>query len=298
MLTASPEPPRDGVNETGETCQRRLESLARTLRLQQRILQQQAASIHRLWMESGFPEASPRPATRSPLFDAEIKIVGGDPSKGRFPESCAILARGKEAATGVILHDRLVLTASHVATGADLIAAYPVDIVGLVDCSHPVFRCSLRKVETFVSGSDGLTLLEILDPGAPSVTPARLGSRADFEATLERGGTMVGFGVEFYSSTLFVGEKRISTQPIQPLADPPPGVDETQFVVPGELHRVCTGDSGGPFYLGSGEGPVLVGVASHSLGAPVCEQDSVYIRVDLFAERIREAATKLGVTLA
>lgn len=214
-------------------------------------------------------------------------IVGGAPTS-EFPDCCAV---GNENdgffCSGTLIAPNLVVTAGHCEQvrqvflgGSDVTRLHEGELIGVQDD----FR---------IAGADLRVL--VLERNS-TIPPRHVAQEHEVQ-----GGTalLVGFGNVNFNGTVGYGLKRKVEVPIASLGcaganDPAEfGCKQSIEVVAG--HRgldldSCTGDSGGPLYIASGEGYFLLGATSRGVSGTgrACGDGGVYVRVDQFLDEIRQ----------
>jgi len=289
VLSVRSRPAADGAIELAAV-RRGVELLAQSIRKQHAELTRQAIRIQQLW-DGLSGDGSLR------AFEVEPMVTDGEDARGRFPEVCALVGgHDPEAATGVVLHKNLVLTASH-AVDRGTLALFPADKAAPPSAADPRLHRLARDPIRHPNRNVDLALLVIERTGELPFQPARLAGDADWLLAFQRGGRMVGFGYGVESPQSGRGAKRISSAPVRLIPEGDPSVDPTiDFVAFHPHHALCAGDSGGPLYLYGSDPPVVLGIAKRVLQPP-CAGESVYARVDLFAGWIRETAAQQGIAL-
>ncbi len=223
-------------------------------------------------------------ADPSPLDPAPI-IGGTTVPLGRWPDVVAVLSRDAEC-TGTLIAPDVVLTAGH------CIETNPSEVVvGSVDLGEA--GGDVIKVKWSRAYPDwehrydvGVLMLEHVARSKPRTIAAACtaNARLPVSKTVE----VVGFGLTTRTGT---GNNTRLHQVSLPIGDPTCTLDPScapaiapngEFTAGGHGGDSCFGDSGGPAYLQTDDGPVLVGVVSRGLalpGAP-CGNGGVYVRAD------------------
>jgi secreted trypsin-like serine protease len=236
-------------------------------------------TISCLCLLSSIALADPSPADPAPI------IGGTTVPLGRWPDVVAVLGRDAEC-TGTLIAPDVVLTAGH------CIETNPVEvIVGSVDLGAA--GGDAIKVKWSRAYPDwehrydvGVVVLEHVARPKPRTIAAACTANDLLPAskTVE----VVGFGLTTRTGT---GDNTRLHQVALPIVDATCASDPScersvapngEFTAGGHGGDSCFGDSGGPAYLDTPDGPVLVGVVSRGLalpGAP-CGNGGVYVRAD------------------
>ena len=223
-------------------------------------------------------------ADPSPLDPAPI-IGGTTVPLGRWPDAVAVLGRNAEC-TGTLIAPDVVLTAGH------CIEMNPIEvIVGSVDLGEP--GGDVIKVKSSRAYPDwehhydvGVVILDHVARARPRAIVSSCA--ADHGLAVSKTVKVVGFGLTTRSGT---GNNTRLHQVAVPITDATCASDPScepsiapggEFTAGGHGGDSCFGDSGGPVYLDTPAGPMLVGVVSRGLalpGAP-CGNGGVYVRAD------------------
>ena len=227
-------------------------------------------------------------------------VVGGEPADpGEFDDVVALYALGQLACTGVLIAPDLVLTAGHCRAGIEyaLVGTHdlgsggePIEIVDAV--AHP---------DLYVTYD--VAVLTLARPAAVAPRPLALDCqvagylREGAEAVIVGFGATDSWGTE-WSDLLQRAQTQITDPECVDLdagcnAEVSPG---GELMAGGDGVDSCVGDSGGPLYLRTPDGDLLIGITSRAaIPAPSpCGGGGIYVRVDAIAEWI-EATT--AVTL-
>jgi secreted trypsin-like serine protease len=227
----------------------------------------------------------------------DAPIVGGEPVKpGDWPDVVAVLTEQGDLCSGTLLAADLVLTAGH------CIGGRPVEvIVGSVDLARPDGqRRDVKWSKAYPSWETkydvGVVMLEnpVFAKQRAIAEHCTSGKRNRLKVGTRL--QVVGFGLTTKSAT--DDNTRLHAASIE-VQDGMCEREEAcnQAVAPGgELtaggHGIdaCFGDSGGPLYIGTSQGPALLGVVSRGLATwdQPCGDGGVFVRVDRVGDWIEE----------
>ncbi|MFN7920392.1 MAG: trypsin-like serine protease [Bryobacteraceae bacterium] len=189
-------------------------------------------------------------------------------------------------ASGILIAPRLILTAWHAALRPCFVRIPAWNVA-----SGP--RLDAIAIEHAPQNTDRRVDLALLvlqsDAG---VEPARLATDADFIIACDRGVTLCGFGFtrDRFGNLASAGIKRVTWLPIDTH-------DAGEFVaggiIDGKIHDAEEGDSGGPAYLETKQGMIVVGIDSRNAAG----HKSVFTRVDAHLDWIYKTAAEHGISL-
>jgi len=219
-----------------------------------------------------------------PLFaSSSVSVIGGQPVEpGEWPDAVAVLSRDA-ACTGTLITPDIVLTAGHCIDDDPVVA-----LVGTVDFGRPGGEAiRIRAAVAYPDWEHGYDVgIVVLDH--PAAAPSRaVAAPCTAREELVEGALvhLVGFGLTTRSGTggnTRLHEARIPV--VDALCSDDPACNPV--VAPGGEFTAgagaCFGDSGGPVYLDTPEGPALIGVVSRgeSLTDRPCGNGGVYVRAD------------------
>ena len=222
-------------------------------------------------------------------------VVGGSTvPEGRWPDAVAVIG-DNGTCTGTLIAPDLVLTAGH------CVELMPSEIVAnTADYGHGGTSVPVRSVIAYPQwqGSYDLALLVLASP-VPNVTPRALAAACTYDGMPK--GTMVhlvGFGL---TDDLGTGTNTALHEAMAPIVDPDCSGGEGcraalapggEFVAGGGGTDSCFGDSGGPVYLDTPRGQVLVGAVSRGISgsATPCGDGGIYVRMDKVRAWIEQVA--------
>ncbi|HVG34693.1 MAG TPA: trypsin-like serine protease [Pyrinomonadaceae bacterium] len=225
------------------------------------------------------------------------EIFGGKPTK-EFPDCCAV--GGNEFhgyfCSGTLIAPNLVLTAKHCHTPDT-----PITRVFLKGNDTSKLSKGEEIAVTSVHTHPDVDLMVLVLEHASKVTKRHIAQGKEVKGTKA---IVVGFGTTDVQGSTDYGLKRKAEVPIMTLNC---GTDEDQVkyrckknieLVAGHkgIRRdTCRGDSGGPLYIESDEGPYyLLGVTSRGLKdfdhfpPQLCGNGGIYVRADQFIDWIQD----------
>lgn len=214
-------------------------------------------------------------------------VVGGHPVQhGEWPDVVAVLTGDGGYCSGTLLGADLVVTAAH------CIEAVPTEVViGSIDLAEPDGqRRRVKWSRAYPSWTErydvGVVMLEnpVLARERAVAQGCTANERIVGGARLE----VVGFGLTSPSGTDSNTQLRAATIEVtdptctSDAACEPSVAPAGEFIAGGHGTDACFGDSGGPVYIETAEGPALVGIVSRGLatfGEP-CGEGGVFVRAD------------------
>lgn len=223
-------------------------------------------------------------------------VVGGDrASAGDWPDAAALLgSQDRFLCTGVLIAPQAVLTAGHCDIGIERV------VLDSVDYTQPT---EVIEVTRTITHPDPLTTFDVsiavlAQPAQTAPRPLAIGCQAEWlfdGATV----TIAGFGAtnefatdwaEFLqAATTIVTDADCSESSRGCIAAARP---EGELIAGGDGIDSCNGDSGGPLYLDTPDGPVLVGVTSRGAlpSSRPCGGGGIYVRVDAILDWLADEA--------
>jgi secreted trypsin-like serine protease len=233
--------------------------------------------------------------TRTAYAGSPSPIVGGsEVPAGMWPDAVAVLG-ASGSCTGTLIAPNVVLTAGHCA------GVRPAQVIAnTIDyASDRGVRVQVAKTAAYPSWqtSFDVAVLVLASPVA-GVKPRRVGTSCTFhEFARTTSVHLVGFGA---TDTYGLEANTQLRQAIAEVTDPDcsggngckkaiaPG---GEFVAGGGGYAdSCFGDSGGPVYLDTPSGPVVIGAVSRGVdgAATPCGGGGIYVRTDKLIEWLED----------
>lgn len=226
-------------------------------------------------------------------------IVGGlDVPAGKWPDTVAVLGE-TGICTGTLIAPDVVLTAGHCADITPLtVIANTTNYAGSGGAKVKVLRTvAYPNWDTTYDVS-----IVILAQPITSVTPRAIGTSCSFHNFLpDTAVRLVGFGAtDSQGVTSNTNLKEAMTAVIDPTCSGGFGCNKSvspggEFVAGGAgTADSCFGDSGGPVYLETARGPIVIGAVSRGVNnaATPCGSGGIYVRTDKIVQWIEETAGK------
>lgn len=217
----------------------------------------------------------------------DTPVVGGKTvPPGAWPDVVAVFGANGSMCSGTLIDVDLVLTAGH------CIEIDPIEVrIGSVDLARPDGeRRRVKWARAYPEWIDtydiGVVMLENPVATQPRAIAQGCTGRARFAAGSPL--QLVGFGL---TTKAGVGDNTKLHQATLPLVDPTCTTDPScmpavaphgEFTAGGRGADSCFGDSGGPVFIETKQGPALVGVVSRGLLSwdEPCGGGGVYVRAD------------------
>jgi MYXO-CTERM domain-containing protein len=224
--------------------------------------------------------------------DQMTPVIGGTlVPAGKWPDAVAVLGQG--SCTGTLIAPDVVLTAGH-CEGAQMteVIANTTDYNGAGG-----IRSTIKSITAYPNWETSYDVsVIVLNTPITGVTPRAIGTACTFtegftDNTMVH---LVGFGL---TDTAGMGNNTKLNETMAPVTDSdcsgPGGCVASikpggEFIAGGNNHDSCFGDSGGPVYLDTPRGPVVVGAVSRGLdgSATPCGGGGIYVRTDKIVEWI------------
>jgi secreted trypsin-like serine protease len=222
-------------------------------------------------------------------------IVGGETVEpGQWPDAVAVLGTNGTC-SGTLIAPNVVLTAGHCAgINPEQIIANTVDYA-----QDDGIHVHVAKTVAYPSWQTeyDVSVLMLASP-IDSITPRKVGTACTFHNfTRQTAVHLVGFGA---TDTLGVSANTQLKQAMTEVVDPDcsSGKGCKKAVAPGGEFVAggtgeadsCFGDSGGPVYLDTDAGPVVVGAVSRGVdgSATPCGGGGIYVRTDKLVAWLEE----------
>lgn len=235
--------------------------------------------------------------------ELEAPVVGGTRvPDGTWRDVVAVVARDA-VCTGTLVAPDIVVTAAH------CVEAGPVEVItDTTDyAAEPGDHIPVKWARAYPRWRErydvGVLMLDHVARGRPRTVASACTTRP----ALVAGATvhLVGFGLATAeatdaNTTLREAELRV----VDPTCTSDPSCEPSvaphgEFIAGGGGRDACFGDSGGPVYLDTADGPALVGIVSRGLAVPgaPCAIGGVYERVDKVVSWIQSVTgTRLART--
>ena len=227
----------------------------------------------------------------------ESAVVGGTTAQqGQWPDAVAVLGTNGTC-TGTLIAPDVVLTAGHCANiNPQQVIANTIDYSN----SDGGVRVRVAHVEAYPNwqSSYDAAVLVLASP-IQGVAPRKLGSSCTFDR-VERNTAvrLVGFGATDTTGTVANTQQREAmTEVTDPECTGGNGCKKVlapggEFVAGGTgVADSCFGDSGGPVYLDTPTGTVVIGAVSRGVdnAETPCGGGGIYVRTDKLVEWIEQA---------
>ncbi len=229
------------------------------------------------------------------LAHAADPVVGGAPvPAGTWPDAVAVIG-ATGTCSGTLIAPDIVLTAGHCSEiQPERIVAATTDydqggvaVVVAATIAHPSWMTSYD-----------VALLVLATP-VPDIAPRAIGTACTFaEFTAGSRVDLVGFGLTDDAAT---GDNTLLNEAMVQVTDPtcadgdgcrPSIAPGGEFVAGGDGVDTCNGDSGGPVYLATPRGEVVIGVVSRGVSgaSSPCGGGGIYVRTDKIAPWLADVA--------
>ncbi|MEO8703995.1 MAG: trypsin-like serine protease [Kofleriaceae bacterium] len=236
------------------------------------------------------------PGTFVPAREPDPTVVGGNQvPPGKWPDTVAVLGEG--SCSGTLIAPDVVLTAGHC---ADI---HPTRVIAnstnYVDGGTSATVKTVTEYPSWDTSYDVAVI--VLNSPITGVTPRKLGTACTFAGFTEGAQVrLVGFGLTDPAGR---GDNTLLNEAMAPVIDPdcmgPGGCEKTirpggEFIAGGSGTDSCFGDSGGPVYLDTPNGTVVIGAVSRGLDGSTmpCGGGGIYVRTDKLIDWIEEVAGK------
>ncbi len=213
-------------------------------------------------------------------------VVGGTPvPAGKWPDAVAVLG-AQGSCTGTLIAPDVVLTAGHCA------GIHPTQVIADTTNYRAAggVKVGVERITAHPAWKNTFDVsVVVLATPITGVTPRAVGTGCTFEGfSTDKRVRLVGFGLTDMAGK---GNNTALHEAVAPVLDPdcsdgngcaigasPAG----EFVAGGDGTDSCFGDSGGPVYLETPRGSVVIGAVSRGLdGAALpCGGGGIYVRTD------------------
>lgn len=231
-------------------------------------------------------------------MNAGMRVIGGTPVPvGKWPDAVAVLGQG--ACTGTLIAPDVVLTAGHC---ADMVATQV--IANSLDYSgQGGITATVKSTTAYPNWETSYDVsVIVLNTPITGVTPRKIGTACTFTEGFgdSKMVHLVGFGL---TDTAGQGNNTKLNEAMAPITDADcsgPGGCTTgvspggEFIAGGGGKDSCFGDSGGPVYLDTPRGAVVVGAVSRGLdgAATPCGGGGIYVRTDKIVQWLETTTGK------
>lgn len=247
------------------------------------------------------------PASASPLdegtkpqpLQTTSGVIGGTQAPaGKWPDAVAVLG-AQGACTGTLIAPDVAITAGHCAeVNPTTVIANSTDYA-----AQGGIKATVKSITAYPSWETTYDVsVIVLTAPVAGVTPRKVGTSCTFDQDF-KDNTMVhlvGFGL---TDTAGQGNNTKLNEALAPVTDAdcsgPGGCAAAvspggEFIAGGGGKDSCFGDSGGPVYLDTPRGTVVVGAVSRGLdgAATPCGGGGIYVRTDKIVAWIEQTAGK------
>lgn len=229
--------------------------------------------------------------------DPSAEVIGGTAvPPGKWPDTVAVLGQ-QGSCTGTLIAPDVVLTAGHCAEGMTNVIANTTNYNAAGG-----IQSTIKTITAYPNWENSYDVAVIvLDTPIAGVTPRKIGTSCTFQSFAQKPMVhLVGFGSTDPQGN---GNNTLLNEVMTPVTDPEctggngcqaaisPG---GEFVAGGQNKDSCFGDSGGPVYLDTPGGPVVIGAVSRGLdnSATPCGGGGIYVRTDKIVQWIEMTAGK------
>ncbi len=242
--------------------------------------------------------ATPAGLTDLGLEPDSVEVIGGTAvPPGKWPDAVAVLG-AQGSCTGTLIAPDVVLTAGHCAD------ANPTRVVANTTNYNLTGGTSVnvKSITAYPSWETSYDVAVIVLTGPmPGITPRKLGTSCSFTGfARDTQIRLVGFGL---TDSAGMGNNTQLNEAMAPVTDPDctegggcvgsvsPG---GEFKAGGNGTDSCFGDSGGPVYLETPRGTVVIGAVSRGLdgSATPCGGGGIYVRTDKIVQWIETTTGK------
>ncbi len=233
-----------------------------------------------------------------PDYDATPVINGTAVPAGKWPDAVAVLS-AQGSCTGTLIAPDVVLTAGHCANPA------PTTVIANTTNYNGTggIRATVKSVIAYPNWENTYDVAVIvLNTPITGVTPRPIGAACTFQSFNDNMMVhLVGFGL---TDTAGQGDNTILREANAPIIDADcstsgkgcsaGALPAGEFIAGGSGTDSCFGDSGGPVYLDTPRGTMVVGAVSRGLdnSATPCGGGGIYVRTDKMLQWIETTVGK------
>jgi secreted trypsin-like serine protease len=233
-------------------------------------------------------------AVRPTLPELDTPIVGGTlVPPGKWPDAVAVMGQ-QGSCTGTLIAPDVVLTAGHCADAA------PSEVIANTtdyEASGGV-RARVQSVTAYPNWENtfDVAVVKLATP-ITGVTPRPVGTSCTFQGfTTNTQVQLVGFGLIDANGAI---ENTKLREVRVPVTDPtcsggngcvPGAAPAGEFVAGGNGIDSCNGDSGGPVYLDTPRGTMVIAAVSRGVesASTPCGEGGIYVRTDKIVQWIEQ----------
>jgi len=229
------------------------------------------------------------------------QVIGGTVvPAGKWPDAVAVLG-AQGSCTGTLIAPDVVITAGHCAE------VNPTQVIANTTNYNAAggITAQVKSITAYPNWETSYDVsVIVLTAPFQGVTPRLLGTDCTFQSFANGAQVhLVGFGL---TDTAGQGDNTTLHEATAPVTDADcsggngcvPGISPGgEFVAGGSGTDSCFGDSGGPVYLDTPRGPIVIGAVSRGLdSSPTpCGGGGIYVRTDKVADWLK---TTSGKTIA
>ncbi len=232
-----------------------------------------------------------------PLGGEVVDVIGGTAvPAGKWPDAVAVLGT-QGSCTGTLIAPDVVLTAGHCAAGMTRVIANTTD--------YNAAGGTTSMIKTITAYPSWETTYDIavivLQTPITSVPPRKLGTACTFQMFSQKPQVhLVGFGsTDVQGNAPNTRLNEVTTGVTDPECSGGNGCQAAvapggEFVAGGNNRDSCFGDSGGPVYLDTPRGAMVIGAVSRGVenAANPCGGGGIYVRTDKLVQWIETTAGK------
>ncbi|MCK6530331.1 trypsin-like serine protease [Myxococcota bacterium] len=226
-------------------------------------------------------------------------VVGGQVvNDNRWPDTAAVYFGNQPGCTGVLVAPDVVLTAGHCAGGISKVK------LGVDDYTEPGESIDVAVTEEYPNSWSTYDVSLLILESPSSVAPRAIARSCILDRYLADGAevAIVGYGATNQNGTQYDSKLREAITAIDDADcdDLSQGCNRNvspggELTAGGDGVDSCFGDSGGPLYLMTKEGPFLVGITSRAVNGSShpCGDGGIYARPDAIVDWIEETSGRI-----